>query len=188
MIFNVTRRSALVGASLIVFPIRASTAPAAKQKQDEDDVLELEGPAVFEITSRTGSLKETTQRGQELIWHRKGKSIDRRFQLTNISVAFLRTETGGELKMAFSCNLTSFGYSVEEAKLNVTVRSKGGGALHSWSLGVPVKCGDKNQPFTPVTRQVPNDVAANVFNNVNTVEVAEYTESNFPGVRAEACE
>jgi hypothetical protein len=90
--------------------------------------------------------------------------------------------------MTFSCNLTSFGYSVEEAKLNVTVRSKGGGSLHTWSLGVSVKCGDKNQPLTPLTQQVPNDVAANVFTSVNTVEVAEYTEPNFPGVRVQSCE
>ena len=88
---------------------------------------------MFEITSRTGSLKETTQAGQELIWHQKGKSIDRRFQLTNISIAFLRSETGGTIKMTFSCNVSSSGYRVEEAKLNVTVRSKGGGALYAWS-------------------------------------------------------
>ena len=142
---------------------------------------------MFEITSRTGSLKETTQAGQELIWHQKGKPADRRFQLTNISIAFLRSETGGTIKLRSPCTLSSSGYRVEEAKLNVTVRSKGGGALYAWSFGVAVKCDDKTQPLTPLTQEVPNDVAANVFNNVNTVEVAEFTEPNFPGVRVHSC-
>ncbi len=113
---------------------------------------------MFEITSHSGSLKETAQGGQDLIWHRKGKSIERRFQLTNVSIAFLRSETGGQIKMTFSCNITSFGYSVEEARLNVIVRSKGGAALHTWSIAIAVKCEDKNQSLTPLTQVVPTDV------------------------------
>jgi hypothetical protein len=187
MIVDLTRRAALAGFALLAVPTRIAVAQGPEQRQDEGEIVELEHAASFEITSRTGALKETSQRGQELIWHAKGKSIDRRFQLTNIAIAFLRTETGGELKMTFSCNATSFGYSVEEAKLNVTVRTRGGGALYTWSFPVSVKCGDRHQPLTPLTQQVPNDVAANVFNNVNTVEVTEFTESNFPGVRVQRC-
>ncbi len=188
MIMNLTRRAAVLGLALTACPLRGSAEPAAKQQQDEGEIAELERPAVFEITSRTGSLKETTQAGQELIWHQKGKPADRRFQLTNISIAFLRSETGGTIKLTFSCNVSSSGYRVEEAKLNVTVRSKGGGALYAWSFGVAVKCVNKNQPLTPLTQEVPTDVAANVFNNVNSVEVAEFTEPNFPGVRVHGCE
>jgi hypothetical protein len=172
------------------FPLLAIARPASAEpaaRQDEGEIVELERPAVFEISSRTGFLKETAQAGQELIWHQKGKSIDRRFQLTNISIAFLRSETGGTLRMTFSCNVTSSGYRVEEAKLNLTVRSKGGGALYAWSFGVAVKCDDNNRPLTPLTEQVPNDLAPNVFNNVNTVEVAEFTEPSFPGVRVHGC-
>jgi hypothetical protein len=185
MIMNVTRRAVMVGLALAVCPRRGST--EVQQKQDEGEIVELERPAVFEISSRTGFLKETTQTGQELIWHQKGKSIDRRFQLTNISLAFLRSETGGTLKMTFSCNVTSSGYRADEVKLNVTVRSRGGGALYAWSFAVAVKCDDKNRPLTPLTEQVPNDVAANVFNNVNTVEVAEFSEPNSPGVSVQSC-
>jgi hypothetical protein len=187
MIIEMTRRTALIALALTACPMRGSTEPAAKQTQDDGEIVELERPAVFEVTSRTGSLKETAQAGQELTWHQKGKSIDRRFQLTNISIAFLRSETGGTIKMTFSGNITSFGYRVEDAKLNVTVRSKGGGALFTWSFGVPVKCDDKNQTLTPLTQEVPNDVAPNVFNNVNTVEVAQYNEPNFPGVTVQSC-
>jgi hypothetical protein len=187
MIMTPTRRAAVVGLALTACPLRGSTEPAAKQTQEEGEFVELERPVVFEVTSRTGSLKETTQAGQELIWHQKGKSIDRRFQLTNISIAFLRSETGGTIKMTFSCNVSSSGYRVEEVKLNVTVRSRGGGAIYAWSFDVAVKCDDKNQPLTPLTQEVPNDVAANVFNNVNTIEVAEYTGPGFPGVRVHSC-
>ena len=188
MIIDVTRRTALVGLSAFAaFPIHAQPAPKGQPKQDDVELAELERPAVFEIMTATGSLKETAQKGQELIWHRKGRSADRRFQITNISVAFLRSESGGQVKMTFSCNVSSLGYLVDEARLNVIVRSRGGGAIHTWSIGIAVKCADKNQSLTPLTHDVPNDVAATVFTNVNAVEVAEYTEPNFPGVKVQRC-
>ena len=183
---HVTRRAAMIGFSILVtLPSRAE--PAAKQGQETTEVVELERPVMFEVVSRTGSLKETAQAGQELTWHQKGKSSDRRFQLTSISIAFLRSETGGQIKMTFSCNISSFGYSAEEAKLNVIVRSKGGAALHTWGVGIPVKCEDKNQPLTPLAQTVPADVSANVFVNVNTVEIAEHTDPNLAGVKLQRC-
>jgi hypothetical protein len=90
--------------------------------------------------------------------------------------------------MTFSCNVSSLGYSTDgEAKLNIIVRAKGGASLYSWTVGVPVKCADNNQPLTPQTQEVPNDLAPNVFSNVNTIEIAAYTEPNYPGVRVERC-
>lgn len=132
MINRVTRRTALIGLSTVAaFPGRAHTAPAGRPKQDNaEEYAELERPAVFEIVSTTGSLKETAQKGQELIWHRKGAAAERRFQVTNIAIAFLRSETGGQVKMTFSCNVSSLGYSADEAKLNVIIRSKGGAAMY----------------------------------------------------------
>jgi len=188
MISGVTRRTALIGLSTVAaFPAFAQTAPAGRPKQDNTEYAELERPAVLDVVSTTGSLKETAQKGAELIWHRKGTPAERRFQITNIAVAFLRSETGGQVKMTFSCNVSSLGFLVEEAKLNVIVRSKGGGAIYTWSLGIAVKCADKNQSLTPLTQDVPNDIAANVFTNANTVEVTEYTEPNFPGVKVQRC-
>src|SRR5262245_3474077 len=185
---QITRRTALIGLSAVAaFPVRAQAAPAGKPKQEDGEYAELERSAVFEVVSATGSLKETAQKGQELIWHRKGASAERRFQVTNIAIAFLRSETGGQVKMTFSCNVSSLGYSAEEVKLNVIVRSKGGGAMRTWSLGIAVKCADKNQSLTPLTQEVPNDVAANVFTNAGGVEVTEYTEQNFPGVKVQRC-
>jgi hypothetical protein len=69
--------------------------------------------------------KETVQKGHQLIWRGKGPD-DRRFQVTDISVAFLRNEGGGEVKMTFADRVSSLGYRpVDEAKLNVIVRTKG---------------------------------------------------------------
>jgi len=183
-----TRRSALIVIpALAAAPASGQAAPQTGSKNGAE-LVELERSAAFEIISHSGSLKETAQGGQDLIWHRKGKSIERRFQLTNVSIAFLRSETGGQLKMTLSCNITSFGYSVEEARLNVIVRSKGGAALHTWGIAIAVKCEDKNQSLTPLTQVVPADLASNVFNHVGTVEVTEYAEPNFPGIEVRRCD
>ena len=186
MTINVTRRAALIGFSTcIALPVRAQTPSRPK---DAEGFATLEQPAVFEIAANTGSLKETVQKGQQLVWRPKGGPSDGGFRMTNISVAFLRSESGGQVKMTFSGNVSSLGYlTSEEAKLNVNIRAKGGASLHSWSFGIYVKCADKDQPLTPLTHDVPTDVAANVFTNVSTVEVAEPAEPNFPGVKVQRC-
>ena len=187
MAINVTRRTALIGLSTCVaMPVLAQ--PTSRSK-DAVDSLTLVQPAVFDIAANTGSLKETVQKGQQLVWRRKGASNDGGgFQVTNISVAFLRSESGGQVKMTFSGNVSSLGYlTSEEAKLNVNVRAKGGASLHSWSFGISVKCADKDQPLTPLTHDVPTDIAANVFTNVSNVEVAEPADPNFSGVKVQQC-
>jgi len=186
MTINVTRRAALIGLSTCVAsPLRAQTTNRSK---DAADTLTLEQPAVFDITANTGSLKESAQKGQQLVWRPKEGPRDSGFRVTNVSVAFLRSESGGQVKMTFSGNVSSLGsLTSEEAKLNVIVRAKGGASLHSWSFGISVKCTDKDQPLTPLTHDVPTDVAANVFTNVSTVEVAEPAEPNFPGVKVQRC-
>ena len=75
----------------------------------------------------------------------------------------------------------------EDAKLNVIVRAKGGGSLHSWGFEISVKCADKDRPLTPLTHDVPNDVAANVFTNVSAVEIAEPGEPNYRGMSVQRC-
>ena len=66
--------------------------------------------------------------------------------------------------MTFTGNIYSLGYhTAEDAKLNIIVRAKGGASLHSWGFDISVKCADKDRPLTPLTHDVPNDVAANVF-------------------------
>ena len=173
-----------IGLSMMV----ASPARAQSDQPVPIEFAALERPVAFEISPSTGTLKETAQRGQELIWIRKDNPSERRFQVTNISVGFLRSEAGGQVKMTFSGNTTSLGYSTsEEAKLNVIIRTPGGASLHSWSLGFSVKCGDNNQPLTPITHEVPPDLTASLFRNVGAVEIAEVGEAHTPAVRVQPC-
>jgi hypothetical protein len=187
MTIDIARFAALLGISTaIATPIHAHAAPAGKP--DAGEYASLAQPATFDVTVNTGSLKETAQKGQQLVWRRKEGSNDDRFQVTKISVAFLRSETGGQLKLTFSGSVSSLGYlTAEEAKLNLIVRAKGGAALHTWTFGMSVKCTDKDQPLTPLTHEVPNDIAANVFTNVGTVEIAEFSEPNYAGVKVQRC-
>ena len=93
MTINVTRRAALVGLSTcIAVPVRAQTTSGPKEAADS---VTLEQPAVFDIAANTGSLKETVQKGQQLVWRPKGGPSDGAFRVSNISIAFLRSESGG---------------------------------------------------------------------------------------------
>jgi hypothetical protein len=184
----VTRRCAAIGlCSCFAAPLRAGPAPKGRPDAGAGEFAALERPAMLEVRSQTGSLKETVQNGQDLIWHRKGRSIERRFQLTNIAVAFLRSETGGQVRMTFSGNVSSLGHAADEARLTIIVRSRGGGALHTWPLSFAIKCDDRNQPLSPQAMDVPNEIAANVFTNAATVEIAENADADLPGVQARRC-
>jgi hypothetical protein len=180
---TLTRRAAFIAlATCAAVPAHAQTG------RQNAEFVTLDRPAAFEIAPNTGSLKESVQKGQQLVWHPKEKPEDGRFQITNVAVAFLREQTGGQLKMTFAGNVSSLGYqTTEDAKLNVIVRAKGGASLHSWSLDISVKCADKDRPLTPLTHDVPTDVAANVFTNVSTVEIAEPAEPNYRGVSVQRC-
>jgi hypothetical protein len=184
MIINMTRRAALI----LLAGCAASPALAQASKPQNGEFVRLDRPATFDMNPNTGSLKESVQKGQELVWHPKDKPNEPRFKVTNMAVAFLRSESGGQVKMTFTGNLSSLGYStLEEVKLNAIVRAKGGASLHSWSFGISVKCADKDQSLTPLTHDVPNDLAQNIFTNVSTVEIAEPTEPSFPGVSVQRC-
>jgi hypothetical protein len=189
MASNVMRRITLIGISTsIALSVQAQTPPASRNDPAGEEFAVLERPVALDVASSSGSLKETAQQGQELIWHRKDRSSDRRFQLSNISVAFLRSETGGQVKMTFSGNVSALGYRTsEEAKLNVIVRSKGGASLYAWSIDISVRCTDNNQPLTPITHDLPRDIAANVFTGVGTIEIAERIEPNSAGVGVQRC-
>lgn len=180
---TLTRRAAFIAlATCVAVPAHGQTS------RQNAELVTLDRPAAFEIAPNTGSLKESVQKGQQLVWHQKDKPNDPRFQITNISIAFLREQSGGQVKMTFSGNVSSLGYlTSEDAKLNAIVRAKGGASLHSWGFEISVKCGDKDRPLTPLTHDVPNDVAANVFSNVSTVEIAEPSEPNYRGVSVQRC-
>jgi hypothetical protein len=113
MTINGTRRAAVI----VLASCAASAAPAQVSRPTNGEFVVLDRPAVFEMNPNTGSLKESVQKGQQLVWHPKEKSNEPRFQVTNISLAFLRSESGGQVKMTFTGNVSSLGYSTpEEAK------------------------------------------------------------------------
>jgi hypothetical protein len=189
MKMHITRRAAIIGlTAFVVPPALAQPSPKNAPKQASPEFATLEMPVDFEIATTSGSLKESVQKGQLLIWHKKDRPEERVFQIANIAVGFLRSETGGELVVTFSCNVSSLGYMTsEEAKLNMIVRTKGGASLHAWALGVSVKCTDKNQSVPPQTHEVPKDIAANVFTNVYSVEITEDANPSLPAQKVQRC-
>jgi len=92
MTINGTCRAALI----VLASCAAAAAHAQTSRPQNGEFVMLDRPAVFEITPNTGSLKESVQKGQQLVWHPKEKPNEPRFQVTNISVAFLRSEAAGK--------------------------------------------------------------------------------------------
>ena len=184
MTMILTRRTALIVFSACVAPVRAQPS----LKPDTWEFAELEKSAVFDLASISGNLKETIQRGQELVWLRKEKPTDRAFQLTRMSVGLIRGQVGDQVMLTVSSDILSLGYgTVEEASLHVIVRTKGGAALHTSALGVWVECTDKIQSLHPQAQEMPRGVAANLFTNASSVEIADHIEPNFPGVKVQRC-
>jgi hypothetical protein len=121
-----------------------------------------------------------------LIWRLKDNPEEFPFQLSDISVGLIRNETGSQVKMSFSCHAISSGYS-SATRLNVVTRSKGGAALHSWLLEVPIVCGDTTQTPTPQTQDLPDDLAVNIFANASIVEISEATERGSASTNLQRC-
>jgi hypothetical protein len=76
MTINLTRRTALIGlSSFVASRVRAQTNPPSNSVPDAAESVSLEAPAVFDIAPTTGTLKETVQKGQRLIWRGKSRMI-----------------------------------------------------------------------------------------------------------------
>src|ERR1700704_5694630 len=67
------------------------TVPAPKSDPGTESVT-LAHPVVLEVRSSNGSLKETIQKGQQLTWRRYDRSHEPKFHVSDIAVAFLRSE------------------------------------------------------------------------------------------------
>jgi hypothetical protein len=112
----------------------------------------------------------------------------RRFELTDMSVALLRNEAPGEVKITFAGHVSALGWRPEsDPKLEVIIRTRGGASIYSWTFDFSVRCADTNRPVPPISQLVPNDIAANLFNSVGTVEISEYREPNSPILTARQC-
>ena len=188
MTIKLTRRTALIAFSACVAPVRAQPSLTNKLKPDALEFAELEKPAVFDLASISGNLKETIQKGQELVWLKKERPTDRTFKLNKISVGLMRSQVGDQVTMTFSSDISSFGYrTFEEANLHVIIRTKGGAALYTLAVGVWIECTDKVQTLHPQTREIPKGIAATVFANASSVEIADHVEPNFLGLKVRRC-
>jgi hypothetical protein len=127
------------------------------------------------ISFVTGTLKETVQKRQQLVWRARRSPNERRFELTDMSVALLRNQAPGEVKITFAGHVSALGWRPEgDPKVEVIIRTRGGASIYSWTVGFSVRCVDTNRPLPPLGQVVPNDIAANLFNSVGTVEISEY--------------
>ena len=183
---DLTSRIALI--ALAAFLAGPAHAQPAAPGQPPPNAVSVEGSAVFDVKPATGALKETVQRGQQLVWRARRSPNDRRFELTDMSVALLRSEAPTEVKITFAGHVSAFGWRPEsDPKLEVIVRTRGGASIYFWNFAVSVRCADSNRPLPPLSQVVPNDIAANLFNNVGAVEISAYREPNDAILTAQQC-
>jgi hypothetical protein len=188
---DLTPRIALIAlAAFLAGPAHAQPAAPgqAPPNQAQPNAVSVEKSAVFEVRPASGALKETMQRGQQLVWRARRGTNDRRFALTDMSVALLRSEAPTEVKITFAGHVSAFGWRPEsDPQLEVIVRTRGGASIYFWNFAVSVRCADSNRPLPPLSQVVPNDIAANLFNNVGAVEISEYREPNAAILSARQC-
>ena len=128
------------------------------------------------------------QKRQQLVWRARRSPNERRFELTVMSVALLRNEAPGEVKIPFAGHVSALGWRPEgDPKVEVIIRTRGGASIYSWTVDFSVRCADTNRPLPPLSQVVPNDIAPNLFNSVGTVEISEYREPNSPILTAGQC-
>jgi hypothetical protein len=170
------------------WPLAAGAQQGQPGSQPTPNAVSIEQSAVFDVTAVTGTLKETVQNRQQLVWRARRNPNERRFELTDMSVALLRNEAPGEVKITFAGNVSALGWRPEgEPKVEVIIRTRGGASIYSWTVGFSVRCADTNRPLAPLSQVVPNDIAPNLFNSVGTVEISEYREPNSPILTARQC-
>jgi hypothetical protein len=80
---HLIHRIAPIGiATLIAWSAHAQPAPTG---QPPPNAISVEQPAIFDVTSVTGTLKETVQKEQQVVWYARRSPNERRFQLTDMS-------------------------------------------------------------------------------------------------------
>ena len=177
----------LLGAAAAGWPLVALAQPD-QTSQPTPNAVSVEQSAVFDVTPITGTLKETVQKQQQLVWRARRSPNERRFELTDMSVVLLRNQAPGEIKITFAGHVSALGWRPEgDPKVEVIIRTRGGASIYSWTFGFSVRCADTNRPLPPLSQVVPNDIAANLFNSVGTVEISEYREPNSPILTARQC-
>jgi hypothetical protein len=88
-------------AGAAAWPLVALAQPG-QTSQPPPNAVSVEQSAVFDVTPITGTLKETVQKQQQLVWRARRSPSERRFELTDMSVALLRNQAPGEVKITFA--------------------------------------------------------------------------------------
>src|SRR5712672_189231 len=76
---------ALLGGAAVAWPLAAGAQQG--QSQPLPNGVSIERSAVFDLTPVTGTLKETVQKRQQLLWRARRSPNEGRFELTDMSVA-----------------------------------------------------------------------------------------------------
>jgi hypothetical protein len=98
---------ALIGlVTLFARAVYAQPAPT----EPPPNAVSVEQSAMFDVTAVSGSLKETVQKEQQLVWLARRTPNERRFQLTDMSVALLRNQATGGVKITFAGDVSAFGW------------------------------------------------------------------------------
>jgi len=177
----------LLGGAVVAWPLAAGS-QEGQISQPPPNAVSIEQSAVFGVMPVTGTLKETVQKRQQLVWRARRSPNESRFELTDMSVALLRNQAAGEVKITFAGHVSALGWRPErDPKLAVIIRTQGGASIYSWTVDFSVRCADTDRPLPPLSQMVPNDIAPNLFNSVGTVEISEYREPNSPILIARQC-
>ena len=93
------------------------------------------------------------QKQQQLVWRARRSPNERRFELTDMSVALLRNEAAGEVMITFAGHVLALGWRPErDPKVEVIIRTRGGASIYSWTVGLSVRCADTNRPLPPLSQ------------------------------------
>jgi hypothetical protein len=177
----------LLGGAVVVWPL-AAAAQQGQPSQPPTNAVSIEQSVVFDLTPVTGILKETVQQRQQLVWRARRSPNEGRFELTDMSVALLRNEATGEVKLTFAGHVSALGWRPErDPKLAVIIRTRGRASIYSWTVDFSVRCADADRPLPPLSQMVPNDIAPNLFSSAGTVQISEYREPNIPILTVRQC-
>ena len=99
-------------AGAAAWPLVALAQPG-QTSQPPPNAVSVEQSAVFDVTPITGTLKETVQKQQQLVWRARRSPNERRFELTDMSVVLLRNQAPGEIKITFAGHVSALGWRPE---------------------------------------------------------------------------
>src|SRR5262249_43551990 len=186
MTINVTRRAAVVGLSTcIALPVRAQTPSRSKDAADTYDTRaagDLRDRCEHGQPEGNGAERPATGLAAERGRERRRLSSEQYFR--RIPAQRKRGSSENDLlRQRFVSRLSHLRRGKIERQRSRQRRRVA--SLLEFRCFRQVR--RQGPAAHPTTHDVPTDVAANVFTNVSSVEVAEPAEPNFPGVKVQRC-